>query len=174
MMSAKAQTWSRLKPLLDRRSRLSGVGVMTILIVAAALGLTRFASHVSRQVEKGEPADDIAACINDRYELLHIWLPQTLTQLATGEAQTQFVRRHEEMRCVLDPQDQKSLWYALTVRVHRAGCEASDVSYVRRLNDDSRYFPELLNILASAADTTSRDPTSDCSTASVQSLPINS
>jgi hypothetical protein len=167
MMSAKAQFWSRLKPLLERRSRSSGNTVTTILIVVAALGLTRFASHVSRQAEKGEPANDIAACINYRCELLHIWLPQKLTQLATRQAQTQFARRHEETRCVLDPQDQKSLWYALTVRVHQAGCPASDVSYVRRLNEESRYFPELLDILASAAGTSSYGPTSDFSTASV-------
>ena len=167
MMSAKAQSWSRLKPSLERRLRLSGNTVMTILIVVAALGLTRFASHVSRQVEKGEPVDDIAACINYRYELLHIWLPQKLTQLATRQAQTQFARLHEEMPCVLDPQDQQSLWYALTVRVHRAGSEASDVSYVRRLNDDSRYFPELLDILGSVAGTSSCGPTSEYSTASV-------
>ena len=167
-MSAKAQTWSRLNgvrsaPEVGRRRchdnsyRRGCVRVNSLCV-----------SRVFRQVEKGEPADDIAACINYRYELLHIWLPQTLTQLVTGEAQTQFVRLHEETRCVLDPQDpRKACGTPLTVRVHQAGCEASDVSYVRRLNNNDRYFPELLDILASAAGTSSCGPTSEYSTASV-------
>ena len=67
----------------------------------------------------------------------------------------------------LEIQAQQSLWYALTVRVQQSGKEISDVTYVRRLNDDSRYFPELLDILASAAGTSSCDPTSNLSTVSV-------
>ena len=77
-----AQSWERLKPLAQWHSRSTGNTAMAILIVAAALGLTRFASHVARQAEACEPTDAVAANNVDRCDLLHIWLPGTLAELA--------------------------------------------------------------------------------------------
>jgi hypothetical protein len=147
------------------RSIRGGNILMMITIVAAVLGLTRLAPHVPRNAQEPEP--DAKLFVIVRSEVLCIWLPQTLTELAKRQAQSRFVRTHEELQRFLDLKHQQTLWYALSMRAYDANGEFSDVTCIRRPYDDSLYFPEVVAILATVAGTPPHEPNSDFSRASV-------
>ena len=114
-----------------------------------------------------EPADRPGSGIIVRSELLRLWLPQTLTELAKRQSQFRVVRTHEELQRFLELQDRKDLWYALTMRGHQVNGDFVDITFIRWPYDDPLHFPELLEILATAAGNPPRDPDADFSTASV-------
>jgi hypothetical protein len=144
--------------------------VMMIVFVAGVVGLARLSFHVARQAQKLEPADRPGAGIIVRSELLHLWLPQALTELAKRQSQSRVVRTHEELRRFLELQDRKDMWYALTIRGHQVNDNFVDLTFIRRPYDDPLQFPEFLNILATAAGHPPRDPDADYSNASVHIL----
>jgi hypothetical protein len=144
-----------------------GGNILTmIVIIAAVMALTLFATHVTRQPQECEPADAISAAIIVRSELLRLWLPRTLAELAKRQAQSPIVRTHDDLQQFLDLQHQQDLWYALSIRAYQANGIFSDVTYIRKA-DDSEYFRELVEILAAAAGNPPYYPTMDLSRASV-------
>jgi hypothetical protein len=144
-----------------------GGNILTmIVIVAAVTALTRFATHMTRQPQECEPVDATSAGIIVRSELLRLWLPRTLAELAKRQAQSPFVRTRDDLQQFLDLQHQQDLWYALTIRAYEVNGIFSDVTYIRKAGD-SLYFRELLDILATAAGNPPYSPTSDLSRASV-------
>ena len=142
-----------------------GTIFMMITIAAAVLGLTGFASHVARNAQEPEPNAKLFVIV--RSEVLCLWLPQTLTELAERQAQSPFVRTHEELQRFLELKHQQTLWYALRMRAYDANGEFSDVTCIRQPYDKSLYFPELLAILATVTGNPPHEPNSDFSRASV-------
>ena len=88
-----------------------------------------------------------------RAEALHVWLPQTLIELAERQAQSGFIRTHEDLQQFLELQHQKELWCAPTVRVYQGNGEFADTTYIQRPYYDrlNWQFQEFLDILATAA-----------------------
>jgi hypothetical protein len=140
---------------------------MTILVATAAMGLTRFGTHVSRQAQKAKPIEAGGAGIIIRSEMVCVWLPRALSELAERQSQSPVVRTHEELQRFLKVQHQEVLWYATTTRGQQVNGDFMDITVIRRPYDDPGHFPELLNILAAAAGSLPRYPTADFSSASI-------
>jgi hypothetical protein len=68
---------------------------------------------------------------------------------------------------LLELQDRRRLWYALTFRAHQFNGKVVDLTFIRRPYDNPRHFPEFLEILATAAGNPPRGPDADYSKASV-------
>ncbi len=143
---------------------------MMILIVATAVGLTRFGAYVSSQAQKRELSDGADAGIVVRYEPLCLWLPSAFVELAKRQSQSTLVRMPEDLRQSFELEHQEGLWYALIVRAHQLDSGFNDVAFIRRPYDDPDHFPELLDVLATAAGNPPRGPHADFSNASVQVL----
>jgi len=145
-----------------------GGTIFTMIVFAAGVvGLARLSFHVARQAQELEPADRPGAGIIVRSELLRLWLPQTLTELAKRQSQSRVVRTHGELQRFLELQDQEDLWYAQTTRGHQVNGDFTDITVIRRPYDDPLHFPELLDILATAAGNPPSYPNADFSKASV-------
>jgi hypothetical protein len=149
----------------DRTDRRGNI-LMMIVVVAAVIGLIRLASHVTRNAHAREPVGGAADFMVIRTELLCLWFPRTLTELAILQAQSPLVRTYDDLQQFLDLRHQHDLWYALTIRGHQANGAFSDVTYIRWAND-SLYFRELLDFLSTAAGNPPYYPTSDLSSTSV-------
>jgi hypothetical protein len=131
--------------------------MMTIVIVAAVVGLTRFASHVTRQAQELTFADAPGAGNVIRTEVLHVWLPQTLFERS----------KHQSPQRSLELQGRENFWYAVTTRAHQVNGEFADVTFIRRPCDDPEHFPELLEFLAAAGGNPPIDPDANFSKAEV-------
>jgi hypothetical protein len=131
--------------------------IMTLVIVAATMGLTRFATHVSRQAQGLAPDGGPGAGTVIRTEVLHLWLPQTLLEQA----------KHRPLQQFLERQGQEKLWYALTTRGHQQNGGFADITMIRRPCDDPPHLSELLDILATAGGNPPSDPNLDYSKAAV-------
>jgi hypothetical protein len=140
---------------------------MMIIFVAGALSLARLSLHVTHQAQELDPADSPGAGITVRTELLRIWLPRTLTELAERQTHSRVVRTHEELRRFLELNNRKDLWYALTMRGHQADGNIVEMTFIQWPYDDSRHFRELQDILATAAGNPPRNPGPDYSKASI-------
>jgi hypothetical protein len=159
-------------PTLPRLFRVWGDKVaMGIMIAATVIGLARLASHATQPDRDLEPDDCSGAGMIVRYEVLHLWLPESLTELAKRQYQSPGVRVHEELQRFLELQDQEDLWYALTTRGHQVNGDFADLTFIRRPYYDPHHFPELLDVLATAAGNPPRYPNEDFSTASVHIMP---
>jgi hypothetical protein len=144
-----------------------GTIFMIFVFAAGVMGLAGLSFHVARRAHELEPADQPGAGIIVHSELLRLWLPQELTDLSKRQSQSLVVRTHEELQRLLERQDRRRLWYAVTFRAHQLDGKVVDLTFIRRPYDEARHFPEFLNVLATAAGNPPRDPDADYSKASV-------
>ncbi len=81
---------------------------------------------------------------------------------------------HQGLQDVLERQNQKNLWYALTIRGHQVNGEFIDLTIIRKAYDDPNGTPEMVQILKAVAGNPPRTPARDFSTASVHIIPDDS
>jgi hypothetical protein len=152
-----------------------GRKLLTMIVIGGgSLGLTLFACHLARQDRAPEPANHPGSGIIVRSEVLRLWLPQTLIELAKRQTLPSRIRTHEELQRTLECLCQRDVWYALTARAHKVNGERVDLTTIRWPYRDSRYFPELLDVLALAAGEPPSDPTPGFSDVSISVLPDDS
>jgi hypothetical protein len=148
--------------------------LMAIVIAAATIVLTRLGAHATRPDRELEVDDPPGGGIVVRTELLHFWLPETLTELARQQSRAPVVRDHEGLKRLLELREQQDLWYALTAREHQVSGRFDDITVIRRPYHDPQSFPELLAVLATAVGDPPRDPDPDFSTAAIHIIPEES
>ncbi len=147
---------------------------MGIVIAVALAGLTGLASQVTRQDQELELASSPGSGIVVRSDVLGIWLPYSIFELANGATPVPEISTHEELQHVLERQKQKNLWYALTIRGHQVNGEFVDLTIVRRPYDDPHGIAEMVQVLDAVAGNPPRTPARDFSTASVHIIPDDS
>jgi hypothetical protein len=146
--------------------------VFIVFVTAAgALGLTRFASHVGGQDQDLASSDQPGGGIIIRSEVLRVWLPPALLELAKREPPVGTIRNHEAFRRFLEIRRQEKVWYAIAVRGYQANGDIVDMPFVRRPYGEPRQFPELLEMLAIATVNSSGDPMDKPSTTLVSPVP---
>jgi hypothetical protein len=153
---SERQMWSnnfdRIKSNIRRLVTIWGEKVlMAVVVTAAVIGLTRFASHVSRSSRGLETKNVRDADAVFRVEVRYLWLPEALARLAKRQAQTPLFRDHDEFKQFLELENLEDLCYGLTVRVHRVNGEFDDVTYIRHPYAEIDRFPELMDVMATVA-----------------------
>jgi hypothetical protein len=146
--------------------------VLAIVLVAAVIGLPGLASHATRPAEDLEPDNHSGGGIITRYELLRLWLPEVLNDLAQRQSQSPVVRVHRDLKRFLELRTQEDLWYALTTRGHQVDGRFVDLTFIRRPYHEPQVFPEFLAVLATAAGNPPRGPDSYLSTVSITIIPV--
>jgi hypothetical protein len=144
---------------------------MLFTIGVGMIGLGCFASHMSTQNPGLAPADQPGAGIVLWSEILDIWLPPALIELAKRQPHSGEVLTHEELRRLLEVRGQERLWYALTIRGYQVAGGHADLTFVRQPHVDPGHFFELLTILAAAAGNPPVDAAEGLSTAALHILP---
>ena len=71
-----------------------GTFLIGIAIALAAIVSTRLAPHAAGPDRELDPDEPPGGGIVVRSELIHVWLPETLAELAQGQARSQVVRDH--------------------------------------------------------------------------------
>jgi hypothetical protein len=141
-------------PLSRRFLAVRGGGIlMTIVIGAAVFGLSRFASHVTRHAQGEESTGGAQFLVVARSEVVRIWLPKSLVELAKCHAQFPCFRTREELRRFLELRHQQAIWCAMTIRAYQPDGTFYDTTYIRRpyFDKDDSQFQRFLDILATAA-----------------------
>jgi hypothetical protein len=72
---------------------------------------------------------------------------------------------------VLEGEQLRELWYAVTVREHHENGGFNDLTVIRWPYNDRRHFPEFPEVLAAATGNPRPDPTVDLSLASICVVP---
>lgn len=140
--------------------------VLLGLVAVAGIGLMRLSSHVIRlSSEAGSGGGTIV-----RYELTHLWLPRTLTELARLRSSLESAGSHEEWRRWLESRDRRGVWYALTAKASLANGDFVDLTTIRWPYDDASHLDEFEGILATVAGRPPSGPGPDYSKASVHVL----
>jgi hypothetical protein len=148
-----------------------GALLIGIAIALAAIVSTRLAPHAAGPDRELEPDEPPGGGIVVSSELLHLWLPETLTDLAREQARSRVVRDHEALKRLLELRGRRDAWYGLTARQHQVNGRFAEITVIRRPYHDPQYYPELLAVLASLAGDPSGDSVSDFSTASIHIIP---
>ena len=147
---------------------------MGIVIAVALAGLTGLASQVTRQDQELELASSPGSGIVVRSDVLGLWLPCSMFEVANDVTPLQEISSHRELQHVLERQKQKNLWYALTIRGHQVNGEFIDLTIIRKPYADLNGIPEMVQILDAVAGHPPRTPAMDFSTASVHIIPDDS
>ena len=140
---------------------------MVIVIGTGATAITAFSSYVARQDQQAASVNDPADGILIRIEVIRLYLPRTLIDLAQLERRQPSLHSHADLRRKLEFEHQRDLWFALTERGHTLTGGIVDMSLIRTPYRDPGHFRELLQILAAAAG----NPSADLSFAKVQLIP---
>ena len=125
--------------------------LMAFVIAGGMLGLTRFACHLSQKDQTLATAFEGGGGIIVRSEVLHIWLPPTLIELAKCQLSSGVIRTHDDLKQFLELRGQEKLWYAMTRRAHQSNGEIVDMPFVRQPYREPDSFGEFLMTLAEAA-----------------------
>jgi hypothetical protein len=152
-------------------------GMIAIVLSTAVIGLGRFAAHVDRWHSRSHQELEIKnnpTFVLARSEVRHLWLPEAMTWLTKRHSRSPFIRDHEELQEVLEILNLQHLCYAVTIRDYSVNGELDEVTHLRHPYDELCYFPELMDVLSTAAG--SPPPYSDVlrgdfSTASVHVVP---
>jgi hypothetical protein len=156
---------------LQRLAASWGQTLVIGILVAAAIGLIRLASHATRPHQELGSDEPPGGGVVVRYEFVHLWLPETLIELAGEPSRARVVRDHQDLKRLLELRNQQDLWYGLTARGHQVNGGFVDLTVIRRPYHDPQYFSEFLAVLAAAGGDPPRDPVSDFSTASIRLIP---
>jgi hypothetical protein len=129
-------------------SVLEGRLILGIVVVAGVFGLIRFAGHIAQQDQAHSSADSLAFVSVDHYEVVRIWVPAPLVELARSPARSVVTRSHADLRRFLENSHEQALWYAFTNRMYQRDGSYSDCTYLRHPYDDPVLLPELAHLLA--------------------------
>ena len=146
----------------------SDLGVLLIALIAGAIGLHRFSLNVAQHVGATPGAEQPGAGVIIRSQVIRVYLPEVLAQVATAKSRTHPFKTHDELKGYLEWRRVEGLWYALTIRVHQVNGGIKDLTFIRSPYDDPLHFDELCNILATAAGNPPVDSDSDYSQATVR------
>ena len=72
-------------------------------------------------------------------------------ELANGATPVPEISIHQELQHVLARQNQRNLWYAVTIRGHQVNGEFIDLTIIRKPYDDPNGIPEMVQILDAVA-----------------------
>jgi hypothetical protein len=125
---------------------------MGIVVAAGATGLIRFALHVARPDPILESAESRAGTAVDRIEVLRIWFPKTLVELARSPSRSAVIRTHGEFQRFLERRHEVDLWYAYADRVYQRNGQYCDCTYVKHPYKDPFIIQELRVFLAGVAE----------------------
>ena len=112
-------------------NRLVGKLMIVVVVVATAIGLTQFGAVAPRPSGAPEFSDPPGSGVIVRSEVIHLWLPENLVDLARHEFPALVARTHQELKKALERRGQENLWYAITVRGHQVNQGAADISFIR-------------------------------------------
>ena len=141
---------------------------MAILLGTGMSGLAWIDSDSNRPAQvSGGVELPISPGVVVRSEIIHLWLPESLQELASLQSKSPIVRDYKDLRRFLEHRQWQSLRYAVTIRGHQVNGDHSDTTFIRRPYEDARCFQELLNVLADAGSPTVRDTAAAFPAASV-------
>jgi hypothetical protein len=142
-----------------------------VSVGTGSIGLTAFACQTSRQDRSLEPDKPSGDNIMIRCEVVHLWLPPALIELSHRRSQSRLTHDGKEFQRFLELPDHKDLWYAFCMRGHLVNGQCYDIRIIRWPCHEPREFPELSEVLATAAGNPPRDSTIEFSGASVHVIP---
>ena len=144
---------------------------LIFVIVAGAIGLSYFADYVNMRNQTAAEADEPHWGGVVRIEVVRVWLPAVLSELAQQNSTTEVIGTHEDLKRLLELRGQENTWYAMVWRAHNARGEFVDMPVVRQPDSEPQLFPELLELLSSAAGNSHGEPTEWYPTTSFALLP---
>ena len=124
--------------------------LMMIAIAAGSAGLVYFACHVDQVNKRVDREMHATATTVSHYKAVRIWLPQTLVEVAKRQATQASIQSHGELQRVLEREQLRELWYALTVREHHENGGFNDLTVIRRPYHDAHHFSEFPHVLAAS------------------------
>jgi hypothetical protein len=168
------------EPLVTSRSRIrrlfEDLGVLLslgALIAGAGLCLPPPDSESPEPRAESESAIGPAGSTVVFHQVLHIWLSESLVDLAKQDSACSKARSHEELRAILERHGYQGLFYAFKVRVYGANGGFGEVASVRYPYDEPWNFPEFPGFCTLAAGTLPRSDTVDYSSAALHILPAS-
>ena len=144
---------------------------IVILLVTAMAGLAWSSSNRYRPAQELNAGNVMGAGTIVGSEMIHIWLPETLRELAGSRSPLEVGRNHEELRRFLERGQQEHVKYAVTLRMHLINGDHADITFVRQPYADPRYTREFLDILAIAGGRRSCGTAADCCETPVHTVP---
>jgi hypothetical protein len=167
MTNPRTVTWLALGRLLRRWGE---TVLMLFLLVAPVAGFTWLGFCASRPSPVLEFDNQPGSGVTIRAEVLHLWLPETLIDLAEHSPVCSVPQTHHELQTTLERRVEEKLWYALTTRGYQINGGTEDITVIRYPYRDPQHFQEFLDVLATVAGNPPRYPTLHYSGADVHVL----
>jgi hypothetical protein len=134
--------------------RLVSIGrskTFTLLVIATGvMGLICFALYISKRDQEHANDDLTDESVVVRLEVVRVWLPRALVDLAKHEPPTGPIRTHADLTRLLELRGQEKIWYAMKMRAHDRNGDSIEIPFVRQPYREPDRFPELLEILSIA------------------------
>ncbi len=146
-------TWLRLGREL--RSWGEKLLMLTVVLAAGVTWIDPSEARPGRALEADEIPDSGYII---RIEVIDIWVPESLIELAKQPAASSVPQSHQELRTLLERSGHRNLWFAVTTRHYQINGGAGDLTYIRHPYLEPEHFRELQSVLAIAVGKPPLDP----------------
>ena len=151
--------------------RLAGNLMIVVVFVTIVIGLAHDNAVVPQPGAAPELTDAPGSGLIVRSEVIHLWLPESLVDLAQREPPALVTRTHHELIKALNRRGPQNLWYAITVRAYLANNRSEDMSFIRHPYRQFDHLQELTDIVATVVGIPPRHLAADYSAAVVHIMP---
>ncbi len=168
MTRQSVPSWSRLRRLFQDIGTMLVFGAVVMVI---AVWFPRPAAQAPRPGREGESEDRPGSGMTVHSQVLHIWLPEPLADMAQGKFPPGVAQSHHELRQALERKGHQDLWYAYAVRLLQDNGATTEILFIRHPYSEPERFQDFLDILATAAGKPPRYLAADYVGAKLQVLP---
>ena len=145
--------------------------LMAAGIMGAAIGLSWLDSLEIRPSRASDRIDEPGSGVTLSVEVLQLWLPETMVDLASKCRGSSVPSTHQELRALLERRGLEEVWYLLAIRNHQVNGGVADITFIRYPYRDLERFREFLDVLATAAGNPPSNPSWNYADAEIHILP---
>jgi hypothetical protein len=143
-----------------------------VVLLCAVLGLRCAYLHAPAHERAVNLADQEGAGVDERSQIVEIWLPKALYDQVNDEPELHAVRSGAELRSRLKGKGLAPVWIAFRVRHYSRGGRSTDVRHFNYpCSETGQTFQLCLDLLATAAGKPPHYPTANFSAARVGIIP---
>jgi hypothetical protein len=121
--------------------------------------------------ESPAPVEPPGSGVNSKTEVVVIWMPRSLLDLARDQTGSSMHRSPEDLQTYLEQHGWRTAWYALTYRAHQVDGRSAEITQIRLLTEAAEHLDEFQAVMAAAARRPTRLEGWDHSRANVVVIP---
>ena len=131
--------------------RVTGNLMLVAVFLVIGIALRQFHASTSHPSESAEQDGLPGSGMVTRYEVMDLWLPESLIEKDDRGLPTREKSTHENLKSFLEQRGMKDVWYVVSIRGHQVNHRYADTLFIRYPYRQPENFLEFQAVMATVA-----------------------